>query len=175
MERYFERIRHIKMKYLVAGLESNCTRIVSKLIAYNLNLIKNIDDWDGSNDIFNEKDLVSHRSIPHGIENKYIDDEFTSMFNYIIITTRDWNCSLLSKVEHHQHNIIEANNEHLAGLSVIKNILSNYSNAHIFSAETAFLLQDSYTIPFLKLIGIEDPKHVNFDNPNRKYLKELGI
>lgn len=163
------------MKYLITGLESNCTRIVSKLVAYNLGLTKDPNEWDAHHDIFNEKYLVSHRSIPHGVENKYIEDEFTKMFNYIIITTRDWNCSLLSKVENHQHNMIEANNEHLTGLVIIKDILKNYDNAYIFSAETAFLLQDSYTLPFLKTIGIEEPKHIYFDNPNRKYLKELGI
>ena len=163
------------MKYLVTGLESNCTRIVSKLIAHNLGITKDSNSWDGHHDIFDENNLVSHRSIPHGIENKYIDDEFISLFDHVIVTTRDWNCSLLSKVENHQHNIIEANNEHLAGLVVIKNILKDYSNAYLFSAETAFLLQDSYTLPFLKNIGIQEPKHIYFENPNRKYLKELGI
>lgn len=163
------------MKYLITGLESTCTRIASKLIAYNVGLTKDPDDWDAYHDIFNDNDLVSHRSIPHGIENKYIDDEFVSIFDHIIITTRDWNCSLLSKVENHQHNVIEANNEHLAGIVVIKNILKDYGNSYIFSAETAFLLQDSYTLPFLKNIGIKEPKHIYFENPNRKYLKELGI
>lgn len=163
------------MKYLVTGLESTCTRIVSKLVAHSVGLTKDANEWDAYNDIFNENHLVSHRSIPHGIENNYIDDEFVRMFDYIIITTRDWNCSLLSKVENHQHNIIEANNEHLTGLVVIKDILKNYNNAYIFSAETAFLLQDSYTLPFLKMLGIEEPKHIYFENPNRKYLKELGI
>jgi len=163
------------MKYLITGLESTCTRIVSKLIAYNIGLTKDPDDWDAYNDIFNDNHLVSHRSIPHGIENKYIDDEFLSMFDHIIVTTRDWNCSLLSKVENHQHNIIEANNEHLTGIVIIKNILKDYGNSFIFSAETAFVLQESYTLPFLKNIGIKEPKHISFENPNRKYLKELGI
>jgi hypothetical protein len=172
---YFKKVGHRMMKYLITGLESTCTRIASKLVAYNVGLTKDPDEWDAHQDIFNDNSLVSHRSIPHGVENKYINDEFVSMFDHIIITTRDWNCSLLSKVENHQHNIIEANDEHLSGLAVIKNILKNYNNVHIFSSETAFLLQDFYTLPFLKMVGIEEPKHIYFENPNRKYLKEFGL
>lgn len=163
------------MKYLVAGLESSCTRIVSKLIAYNLDIIKGEDEWDAHDSVFDSVNLVSHRSIPHGVENKYIDEDFADIFDCVIISTRDWNCSLLSKVEKHQHNMIEANSEHLTGLLSIKNILKSHINVHIFSSESAFLLQDSYTIPFLKSIGIENPKHMEFDNPNRKYIKEFGL
>lgn len=172
---YFERAWNIGMKYLVAGLESSCTRIVSKLIAYNLNIIKDVDGWDAHDSIFNENNLVCHRSIPHGIENNFIDFDFTKIFDHVIISTRDWNCSLLSKNERHQHNIIEANSEHLNGLESIKNIISNHPSVSIFSSESAFLLQDFYTIPFLKSLGIENPKHLNFDNPNRKYIRDFGL
>ena len=163
------------MKYLVAGLESSCTRIVSRLIAYNLDLIKDEEEWDAYDSISDLNNLVSHRSIPHGIENEYIDVSFANKFDYVIIATRDWNCSLLSKVEKHQPNIIEANIEHLSGVSHIKDILNNHKDVYVFSSESAFLLQDHYTFLFLKSIGIENPKHIEFNNPNRKYIKELGI
>jgi hypothetical protein len=163
------------MKYLVAGLESSCTRIVSKLIAYNLDIIKDKEEWNGYDLINDSNNLVVHRSIPHGIENKYIDVSFANEFDYVIISTRDWNCSLISKVERHQHNIIEANIEHVSGLLHIKNIIENHKNVYIFSSESAFLLQHCYTVPFLKSVGIKSPKHIKFSNPNRKYIKELGI
>lgn len=163
------------MKYLVAGLESSCTRIVSKLVAYNLNIINDIEEWNAHDSIFNNDYLVTHRSIPHGTENIFIDDDFIKLFDYIVISTRDWNCSLLSKIERHQHGVIEANLEHLTGIETIKNILSKHNNVHIFSSEAAFLLQEFYTIPFLKSMGIMEPKHLYFDNPNRKYLKDIGL
>lgn len=163
------------MKYLVAGLESSCTRIVSKLIAYNLEIIDDPNKWDAHDSIFDTNNLVTHRSIPHGVENNYIDDEFINLFDYIIISIRDWNCSLLSKTENHQHNIIDANKEHVDGIETIKNIIINNKNVHIFSSEAAFLLQDSYTTHFLKVIGIKNPKHIIFNNPNRKYIKEFGL
>ena len=53
----------------------------------------------------------------------------------------------------------------------IKDLLNNL-DVKIFSSETAFLLQDSYTVPFLKLVGIENPIHVEFLNVNEKYLVE---
>jgi len=162
------------MKFLVTGLESSSTKIVSRLIAQNLNLIDHIDNWDGHDFVFDENNLVIHRSIPHGIDDYFVDDQFLEEFDIVVLCTRDWNCSLLSKIEHHEHNVVKASTQHMDGIKVIKNIL-NKKEVFIFSAETAFLLQDSYTAPFLKSIGIENPKHTDFENPNRKYLKEIGL
>jgi len=162
------------MKFLVTGLESSSTKIVSRMVAQNLNLIDNVDSWDGHDFVFDDNNLVVHRSIPHGIDDYFVDDEFIEGFDFIVLCTRDWNCSLLSKIEYHEHNVVKANQQHVQGIEVIKNI-SNKKKTFIFSAETAFLLQESYTVPFLKSIGIDNPKHINFENPNRKYLKEIGL
>lgn len=162
------------MKYLVTGLESSSTKIVSKMIAINLGLINDLDQWDGHEEIFNESDVVCHKSIPHGPEDIFIEPSFSSGFDYVVLSTRDWNCSLLSKIENHEHNPIKANEQHRQGIETIKQIMLS-NKIHIFSSETAFLLQEFYTIPFLKSIGIEHPKHIVFDNPNRKYLKDIGL
>lgn len=162
------------MKFLVTGLESSSTKIVSKMIAQNLNLVDHVDNWDGHDFVSDENNSVVHRSIPHGAEDYFIDDDFIEEFDFIVLCTRDWNCSLLSKIEHHEHNAIKANQQHVRGIQVIKNIL-NKKEVFIFSSETAFLLQEAYTIPFLSSIGIDNPEHTNFENPNRKYLKEIGL
>ena len=87
------------------------------------------------------------------------------------MVTRDWNCSLKSKILNHTPNYENAIQEHNAGINAIKDLLNNL-DVKIFSSETAFLLQDSYTVPFLKLVGIENPIHVEFLNVNEKYLVE---
>jgi hypothetical protein len=170
----FNRTWSFVMKYLVTGLESSSTKILSKLIAYNLELIDSPDNWDGHEFVFDDNNLVVHRSIPHGLDDFFIDEDFVNEFDYVIISTRDWNCSLLSKIKSHEHDVIKANEQHLKGLDIIK-LLINNKGSYIFSSETAFLLQESYTSQFLKTIGIENTKHVVFENPNRRYIKDLGL
>ena len=162
------------MKYLIIGLESSSTKILTKLVAFNLNLIDDVDNWDGHEFVYDEENLVVHRSIPHGTEDIFIDQEFVNDFDYVVLCTRDWTCSLLSKIESHEHNVIKANDQHEKGLSLIKSFLDN-NNVFIFSSETAFLLQENYTKIFLNSIGILDAKHLHFENPNKKYIKSLGL
>ena len=157
------------MKYLIFGLESSCTRIVAKIIAKNLGLIESLDDWDGHNDIDNGVTFVSHRSMPHEFRDNYITPEFTNNFNYVILVTRDWNCSLKSKINNHHPDPEEARKEHLRGVEYIKNIIDS-RKIFIFSYETSFLLQEKYTIPFLKSLGIKNPVHIDFENANEKYM-----
>lgn len=138
------------------------------MIAYNLGLIDSIDEWDGHNDINNGVTFVCHRSMPHEFRDNYINKDFINNFNYVILVTRDWNCSLKSKINNHHPDPEEAMKEHSRGLEYIKNIIDN--RTFIFSYETSFLLQDYYTIPFLKSLGIKNPEHIVFDNVNEKYM-----
>lgn len=145
------------------------------MIALNLGIISAIDDWDGRNDISLGDILVSHRSLPHGHRNshgRWISDKFTTNYDYVIISTRDPNCSLLSSIKDHQPNSILAKEEQDIAKDILKNIMSIHSNVYIFSYESAYILQDSYTKPFLKNIGIANPTHVDFKNINSKYVKE---
>lgn len=162
------------MRYLVTGLESSCTKIVSRLIAYNLNIISSIDEWSGHDEIADDKNLVCHRSIPHGPGNYFIDDDFINSFDKIVVCIRDWNCSLLSKIENHQHNPILAYEEHKRGTEIIKKIISNNS-VYIFSSEAAFLLQDSYITFFMQSLNISNVKSIVFENSNNKYIKDIGL
>lgn len=161
------------MKYLVVGLESSCTRAVAQMIALNLGLCDTPDSWDGHEEIKSDLYSVCHRSMPHHFRDYFIDSDFAASFDHTIIVTRDWNCSLRSKVINHTSNLSEAVKEHNFGIGAIKNILLN-NNVKIFSYETAFLFQESYTAPFLISIGINDPKHIQFLNVNEKYMVSLN-
>lgn len=159
------------MRYLVVGLESSCTRITSKLIAYNLGIIQDVEEWDAYEYIEDGENSVYHRSIPHGIEDHFIGLDFIKTFDKVIVSSRDWNCSLLSKIEKHEPDLEKATNQHKQGVEIIKSILTN-DNVYVFSSETAFLLQEAYVNKFLRSIGIENPRHIVFENPNKKYLME---
>lgn len=158
------------MKCLVVGLESSCTKIVAKTIAYNLGIIDSPDAWDGHEEIMSDTDLVCHRSLPHHNRDNFINHEFSRNFDVTIVVTRDWNCSLISKNNTHTSYWDAAINEHRQGIDSLKDIVGSGTNVHIFSSETAYLLQEAYTLKFLKEIGILDPVHVKFENVNEKYL-----
>lgn len=158
------------MRYLVTGLESGCTRITSKLIAINLGIINDPDEWDAFDSIEDESNLVCHKSLPHGIEDNFIDIDFANTFDVVVVSARDWNCSLVSKINNHEHDYDRALDQHYSGVDVMKNILDNHSNCYVFSPEAAYLLQESYTKKFLQSLGFASPKHIAFENMNEKYL-----
>lgn len=160
-------------KYLVVGLTSSCTKIVARMVALNLGMIEDIKGWDGRNDIESEQFLVSHRSLPHGhrdSDNRWINPELCLDYDYTIIVTRDINCSRISTIKDHQPDGALAMKEADRGIEILKNILDYNSNVYFFSYETAQILQDYYTVPFLKSLGIRVPEHVYFKNINKKYI-----
>jgi hypothetical protein len=161
------------MRYLVTGLESSCTKIASKMVAYNLNLIDSVNSWDAYDTISDDLNLVCHRSIPHGVDNYFIDLEFAMGFDYVLLSIRDWNCSMISKTINHEHNLNAAYDQHVSGVETMKEILHGHPNTVLFSPEIAYVLQDSYTSSIIRSLGIDKPRRVVFDNPNKKYLKEV--
>lgn len=164
-------------KYIVVGLESTGTRIVSQMIANNLGIIKNYLDWDPyeSDDVFNDKYLVTHQSLPHAERDNYIGLKEISKYDYIILTTRDWNCSLISKINNHQPDFNSATDEHKRGIVVMKNIINSFNNkVYIFSLESAVIFQSLYVNKFLKQININFNKTPYFYDLNKKYI-EAGI
>lgn len=161
--------------YLVTGLESSCTKVVSRLIALNLGIIEKENDWDGHEDINNEYFSVVHKSLPHGARRDnfgYINESYAQKFDVVVISTRDINSIIKSKKENHQPDLIEINRENDIGIEVIKNIIDTHSNFFIFSYESALLLQKTYTRLFLSAISVPHIKDIEFKNINKKYMIE---
>jgi hypothetical protein len=164
------------IKYLVVGLEASCTRVVSKLIAVNSGIIKSQEEWDGHDEILNDQYSVTHRSMPHGRilsesepRNSFIDIDYAKGFDYVIFVSRDWHCSLASKVRVQQPSKKNAINEHWNGIYKIKDLLNNLDNTYLFSYETAFLFQESYLKLFLKSINLETNYMIKIEDVNEKY------
>lgn len=158
-------------KYLVIGLESTCTRIVSRLIALNLGLISDINEWNGEDRIESNDYSVTHRSIPHGSRlEKRIFPSLKDVldFDVVVITSRDINCSLQSKTVSHQPDIDTAIKENDIGITNLKEIIEN-KNSIIFSYESAQVFQDAYVKQFLKSLDIDNPITIQFENINKKY------
>lgn len=162
----------MKKSFLITGLESCCTRYVSILIALNLGLIKNQKNWDGHETIENENFLIEHKSLPHGARDNFIKKNYWQNYDVIIIPTRDWNCSLISKSKSHQKNKILAEKEHKQGQYILKQIVESDKTVAIFSYESAFILGESYTKKFLKSIDVPFVSNLNLLDINKKYLKQ---
>lgn len=166
-----------KVTFLVTGLESSCTKFVAQMIATSAYITKTTSEWDGHNYIENDHFVVMHRSLPHGERNNFISVEFANCFDKVIISTRDFYASMLSKNRDHQKNSRKARREHRAGTERLRQIYSQLiDKTHIFSYETAYLLGQPYIDTFLESIGFDlayvtDPFKIR--NINQKCMKEL--
>lgn len=161
-------------KYLVIGLESSATRLVSKIIALNLGMINNIDEWDGVDKIKSENFLVEHRSLPYGHRDTkfyYINESYVKNFDVIVITTRDINCIIKSKLENHQPNLDKCLYENKKSIKILKKIINLNDNVYLFSIESAVILKDVYIKKFLSDLGITLIKSVKINNLNERYIK----
>lgn len=157
----------MKKSYLIIGLESSCTRYVSKLIALNLNLINDESEWDGHYEISNETHIVVHRSLPHGDRYNFIDNWHT--YDHIVICTRDHHCALQSKLNWHQQVKPYAEHENEVGKSIIRSIVVSEYKWVIYSYETAFLIGHSYNAHILYSLGISYNKTLKIHDINKKY------
>lgn len=151
---------------MVIGLESSCTKFIARLIAANL--IPDIQ-WDGHWEIQNAQYKVVHRSLPNGNRDSYLRPEDTLLYNYVIICTRDFNCSLRSKTYQHQPNTSLALQEHVKGIKLLRQI-TKYRPVTIINYETAYLLKYSYLEPILNGIGIPCSNKIKIVNSNKKYI-----
>jgi hypothetical protein len=164
------------IKYLILGLEASTTRVVSQIIASNLNIIDEYWQWDGHDQVSNSEFLVVHRSLPYGKPLSDVEPrktfptfEYIKEFDYVIMVTRDWHCALASKVKYQQPNKKSAYIENGEGINLMKKILEDLDNVYLFSYESAFLLQDIYLKFFLRSVNIELTKNLIIKDINEKY------
>lgn len=161
-------------RYLVLGLECSTTKIVSKIIAENLQ-INNASTFDGHDQISNNNYLVKHLSMPYG-QNRPKNDRFnfpvvkSEDWDHIIICIRDFWCSLQSKQKSHQPNPDLALLEHNHGKKILQNI-AKYNNTTIFSYESWYILEETYLKKFLKNLDIPLLIQIQPKNINQVYLK----
>jgi hypothetical protein len=153
--------------FLVTGLESSCTRHVSILIASNLGLVSG--DWDGHTEARNEDYHVVHRSLPHGSDRHFVERDYWMPFDTLVVCSRDFNCSLETKIKWHQKDRSEAIREQERGMMVMSEMAGS-RKIHIYSYETTFLLGRVYNEMFFSGIGVPYTVHVETNQINSKYI-----
>ena len=162
------------MKYLIVGLENSATKVVAKIFATNLN-IEGSDKYDGHKSLSDDLNLVQHFSFPYG-ENRpkrdrnYHPEVNEADWDHIIIVTRDFNCSLKSKLKAHQPNKELALKEHEEGKKNLKKIIK-FKNSKVFSYESWAILRDDYVEKFLSEYSISYDNKQKVKDINKKHLK----
>ena len=160
--------RHHQRRVLVTGLEGSCGKVVAKIFASNLD-IRGWKDWDGNMRLSDKKNLVSHMSLPTGNRFFFYIPKIKD-WDIITISTRDYNCSLESKVNNIQHDKKLAEQENDEARHILSEMIK-FENVYTFSYESWFLLGDSYVSKFLNQFNIEYLNVIKSENVNKKYLK----
>lgn len=158
------------MNFLVVGLESSCTRHISIMIAANLGFPP---DWDGYEDVGDERFRVVHRSLPHGSRDNFVSREYWMSFDTVVLCTRDTNCSLRSKVHWHQGDPRHAMMEQERGRKVMSQILMTHPRTEIYSHESSYLIGRPYNERFFKNIGVPYTMHFETKEINSKYFPKV--
>ena len=158
------------MKVFVTGLESSCTKVVSKIIADNLE-IQDAKHYDGNRNIAADFHFVSHNSLPAG-SNRIFKKPNPQNWDHIVIVTRDYNCSLLSKMKDDYDNEKTYHREHIKGCKILSEIV-NYDNSIVFSYESWQIIGNNYCKSFLKSLDIVYKYKVEPLEINGKHLKYL--
>lgn len=160
------------MKVFVTGLECSCTKIVAKIIADNLE-IQDAEHYDGNGNIADDTHFVSHNSLPAS-SNRIFKKPKSQDWDHIVIVTRDYNCSLLSKMKNDHDNEKIYHREHIKGCKILKEIV-NYDNGIVFSYESWQVIGKNYCEVFLKSLGIAYKYKIAPLEINGKHLKYLPV
>ena len=156
---------------LVVGAESTCTRYLSTLVAINLGLIDSETAWDAVDKIEKHGTSVTHRSLPHGSRDNFVDLDYCKNFDLVLITTRDQFCSLAGEARIHQNDIAKAQEEQDRAFAVLAEIVEHCGRVHIWNYEAASQLGETYHRQFFRRAGLPFRRHVEVNEINGKYFR----
>lgn len=164
-------------RYAIIGLECSVTKALSRIVARNVkpSLTHKEDDrerkgFDGHKNIGDEHNFVQHYSLPYGKRDNY-PEPLSQDWDYILICTRDFWCSMNSKMRTHARDRKAARSQHDKGIGVLRR-LAEYDNSYVFSYESWYLLGEVYMRDFLKQVGVEYRIQIEEAlDVNRKHVK----
>lgn len=154
--------------YLIIGLESSCTRYLARLVAANTTIGAVGAGWTGVEFIDDGDTKVAHRSLPHFDRFSFVTADIAETYHHVCIATRDYTCSLMSKMKHHQPDRLSAVNEHNVGIAVLRSIASKMP-VHVWNYESAAILGDQYNAMFLRSMGLPADVLIPVEEVNKKH------
>lgn len=164
---------------LVTGPESSGSKLIAKTLAHVME-IKEFGSWNGTRTVSNTGAKIHHQSLPSklGVNKEWldIDEWYTEHKNdwktYIVLTTRDKNLSILSKIKRFQKSFQDSEYEMGKAVNIMSNVINSNYRYYIFSYESFILLQKEYIQLLYKYIGINSEFCPSIKDANKPYIKK---
>ena len=164
-------------RYAIVGLECSVTKALSRIVARNVSPSlthrgegRKPKGFDGHKNIGDAHNFVQHYSLPYGKRDNY-PEPLSEDWDYILLCTRDFWCSMNSKLGTHAKDRKAARSQHDKGTDVLRR-LAKYDNSYVFSYEAWYILGEVYMRDFLKQVGVD--YHIQVEEAldvNRKHVK----
>jgi len=170
----------MKNCWIICGPESSGSVFLAKTISFVTGHCDFFGQYSGYGYNSNSacENLVLHRSIPYMRPKKFQDSlieeiaAFSEQYeraNYIL-TTRDKNCSIQSKIQRFGGSIKEAEDDYTLALPFFERLV-NDDNCFIWSYETMLLLGKPYFQRMYRFFGIESDFSPEIYDGNAPYIK----
>ena len=171
----------MKNSWVVVGPEGSGSSLMAKTISYALNHCSYFGQYSGYG--FNNKkpceNYILHRSLPNRRPKKFQDTlrseirEFSDKFEKVnyILTTRDINCSILSKITRFGGNITDAKQDYNKTLPYFEELVDN-DNCYIWNYESMILLGRPYFMRMYRFFKIKSDFVPNIYDANSAYIKK---
>jgi len=169
----------MKNCWVICGPESTGSVFVAKTISFVAGHCESFGQYSGYgyNSKIHCENLVLHRSLPYMRPKRFQDSllgeiaAFSKKYerlNYIL-TTRDKNCSILSKIRRFGGSIKEAEEDYDIASPFFENLVNN-DNCFIWNYETMILIGKPYFFRMYRHFGIKSNFAPEIYDGNAQYI-----
>lgn len=170
-----------KNSWVICGPESSGSVFIAKTISYVTGHCDFFGEYSGYG--FNSnipcENLVLHRSLPFRRRPKKFQDvlvkeisSFSNKYEFVnyILTTRDKNCSIKSKIRRFGGTIEEAEEDYRKAFQFFEQLV-NDDNCFIWSYETMVMMGGPYFQRMYRFFSIESDFYPDIYDGNASYIK----
>jgi len=171
----------MKNCWIICGPEGSGSVFIAKTISFATGHCEFFGQYSGSgrNSKTTCENLVLHRSVPYGRPKKFQNSlrneigKLSKHFDRInyVLTTRDKNCSTLSKLKRFKGSLEDADHDYWEALPFFQE-LATKDNCFIWNYETMVLLGAPYFIRMYRFFGIRSKYIPEVVDGNAKYFEK---
>ena len=171
----------MKICWIVVGPESSGSVLIAKTLSYAVGHCKKFGDYSGYgyNDEIGANNLVLHRSLPYKRPKRFQEDlqselnVFINQYNKVnyVLTSRDVNCSIQSKMARFKDTFKEAQSDYLDAAPYFSELVLD-QNCFIWSYESMNLYKESYFKRLYDFYGINSQFYPDVYDGNERYIRK---
>ena len=169
----------MKNSWVICGPESSGSVLIAKTISFAAGYCQFYGQYSGYgyNSDLPCENLVLHRSIPYKrpkkFQNLLIDEvsSFSNLYERVnyVLTTRDKNCTIQSKIHRFGGTIEEAEEDYAKAAPFFEQ-LANDDNCFIWSYESMLMLGKPYFLRMYRFFNIDSDFCPEFYDGNSPYI-----